>query len=604
MGRRRKSPEAKLAAAAEAPVTIQCVWRPASEDPDGYKPEGDCWHKGDESALGTEMRLWGSAERYAFCRLQEGVVRNDLKPRLQETFGINSRYSDDAIGHAAAIISSQRELIPIEIAETEAKLAKANKKQKADRAKVTRLTKAGSTSEAGRVESGIAGRSQRVVKLEKKLAEYREHRANETIPTVVFGGKKLWHEVTRGRASRDEWRAARRGRLYSRGDATKGGNPHMRVSLDDEGFAMSVALSHLAGAKQDGEDHTARSAPRITGELWVPKKYRSLLAQWVVSGGAYSVELMRDGDLLRAHITGPSGVEPVEPDLSKGVLSFDTNPDGLAFHNLDAEGNTERFPDGFVLPQPSNLAKYEGECHIGIGNGVIWIKVPDLAQGSAGRRDYLAGVVAKLACDAASQLGKPLVFEGLGFEKDHDTNRSFNRMSSGFAYEKILEAVVRRAIKMQVGWVPANPAFTSVIGRWKYQAAAGLSVHEAAAKVIGRRVLGRRERFDPTTRSRIGELREGLINAAQVAEEQRVPVEGTRSKASGIAKRLTRALADERLIAANGYPPWRQTWRKGSPWGALVECQRYRWSRAVAAGATTMPVDDPTDRRRTDEVAR
>ncbi|MHB8289336.1 MAG: MerR family DNA-binding transcriptional regulator [Acidimicrobiales bacterium] len=194
--------------------------------------------------------------------------------------------------------------------------------------------------------------------------------------------------------------------------------------------------------------------------------------------------------------------------------------------------------------------------------------------------------------------------EALGFAKDHDTNRSFNRMSTGFAYEKVLEAVVRRAVKAQVGWVITIPSFTSAIGRWKYQAAEGLSVHQAAAKVIGRRALGRRERFDPSTRNRIGELRVGLINAAQVAKAQSVPTQGTRSLASGIAKRLTRALADERLVVANGYPPWRLTWRKGSPRGALVECQRYRSSRAVAAGATTMPVGDLTDRLRTDEVTR
>ncbi|MHB8287642.1 MAG: hypothetical protein ACYDEY_00080 [Acidimicrobiales bacterium] len=316
------------------------------------------------------------------------------------------------------------------------------------------------------------------------------------------------------------------------------------------------------------------------------------------------MELIRNGESFRAHITGPSGMEPAKSNLSKDVLSFDTNPDGLAFHNLDAEGNTERFRDGFVLSQPTNLANYEGECHIGIGNGVIWIKVPDLANGSTSRCDYLAGVVAKLACEVTTQLAKPLAIEALGFVKDHDTNRSFNRMSTGFAYEKVLEAVVRRAVKAQVGWVITIPAFTSAIARWKYQAAEGLSVHEAAAKVIGRRALGRRERFDPSTRNRIGELRVGLINAAQVAKAQSVPTQGTRSFASGIAKRLTRPLADERLVIANGYPPWRLTWRKGSSWGALVECQRYRSSRAVAAGATTMPVGDLTDRLRTDEVTR
>ena len=92
MARKRKSPAAKLAAVAEGPVTIQCVWRPVSEDPEGYGPARDRWHRGNESALGTEMRLWGSAERFAFGSLQEGAVRNDLKPRLQKVFGLNSRY--------------------------------------------------------------------------------------------------------------------------------------------------------------------------------------------------------------------------------------------------------------------------------------------------------------------------------------------------------------------------------------------------------------------------------------------------------------------------------------------------------------------------------
>ena len=39
-----------------------------------------------------------------------------------------------------------------------------------------------------------------------------------------------------------------------------------------------------------------------------------------------------------------------------------------------------------------------------------------------------------------------------------------------------------------------NPAYTSVIGRFKYMKKYGLSVHESAALVIGRRGLGYRER--------------------------------------------------------------------------------------------------------------
>ncbi len=274
MARKRKSPAAKLAAVAEGPVTIQCVWRPVSEDPEGYGPARDRWHRGNESALGTEMRLWGSAERFAFGSLQEGAVRNDLKPRLQKVFGLNSRYCDDAIVHAKAIIDSQRELIPMEIEETKAKLDKSSKKQKADRAKAAKLGQSGNVLEAARTESAIAGRQQRVAKLERKLAEYTKHHQDGTIPTVVFGGRKLWRRVCRGQVTRDEWRAARRGRLYARGDVTKSANPHMRVSVTGCGFAMTVALSHLVATKQDHASQAPRSSPRVEGDLWVPEKYR------------------------------------------------------------------------------------------------------------------------------------------------------------------------------------------------------------------------------------------------------------------------------------------------------------------------------------------
>jgi hypothetical protein len=40
-----------------------------------------------------------------------------------------------------------------------------------------------------------------------------------------------------------------------------------------------------------------------------------------------------------------------------------------------------------------------------------------------------------------------------------------------------------------------NPAYTSVIGRFKYMKKYGLSVHESAALVIGRRGLGYQERL-------------------------------------------------------------------------------------------------------------
>ena len=54
-------------------------------------------------------------------------------------------------------------------------------------------------------------------------------------------------------------------------------------------------------------------------------------------------------------------------------------------------------------------------------------------------------------------------------------------------YRKVLAAVERRALREGVEIRKIHPAYTSVIGRLKYQPQYGMSVHAAAALVIARR---------------------------------------------------------------------------------------------------------------------
>ncbi len=81
------------------------------------------WSRGEEDPLVTEMRLFCACQRWAFNRLLEGVSRDEVKKRGQELFGLNSRYADDARLKAQALLDSQKELLELEIEETEKKLA-------------------------------------------------------------------------------------------------------------------------------------------------------------------------------------------------------------------------------------------------------------------------------------------------------------------------------------------------------------------------------------------------------------------------------------------------------------------------------------------------
>jgi len=230
------------------------------------------WGRGEEDPLVTEMRLFCACMRWAFNRLLEGTSKLG-----QELFGLNSRYADDARLKAQAVLDSQREFLELEIQETEKKLGRARKKLGLAMRKLAEAEEKGAIPEVvEKLHLTVKGRNNRVVSLEKKLAELEAHQEKGTIPKIVFGGKKLWKKVCKGRGTREEWRAARKNRLYCRGDETKGGNPNIKVVYREGEFYLAVTISHLS--EKVGEDALGRPkmspAPRVEGRLWLPEKHR------------------------------------------------------------------------------------------------------------------------------------------------------------------------------------------------------------------------------------------------------------------------------------------------------------------------------------------
>jgi len=628
---------------ADGTLTVQSEWFPVA--PSG---QPDPWRRGEETWLETEARLFGAAVRTAFNRLVDGLARKsessmetaadraaalrlEWKQRLQTAFGLNSRYVDDAILKANEVIASQRALVPLEIAETEAKRKRTERKRTANLRKAERLAAAGRTDEAATARRAIAGQEQRLAKLDAKLAEYRRHQADRTIPHVVFGGKRLWRRLCRSVGPeharlRAEWHAARRGRLYSRGDASKGGNPNLRLGLGaDGGFTLAAAISHLSektghstytrlGKVQERDTYS--EAPRVTGRLWVPRKYEALLWDLVLSGRPYAVQLVRSAaGRWRAHVSfTPAAIEPV-CGLDLGTVGLDLNPHGVAIANVGRDGNPQPWPDG--LPEwlgaeaAASLHKFAGELQVGAAPGRIWLHAPEMWQAGADQRAYLVGVVAKLAVDTALEVGKPLAREDLDFAKEHDTNRAFNRYSSNFPYAELAEAIDRRGRRFGVPVVLVDPAYTSVEGRWRFAGDLGWSVHEAAALCIGRKALGHRRRFPRRLRRRLGAVRSALAGEAvrRMDESTRVktakgsPEEGRARTIAAGCKRIGTMLGDGRLLRSGGigerelaalrtrdFPRWRK--RRGErdgPWAALVMLQRVRWGRALLTGSAENP---------------
>lgn len=112
------------------------------------------------------------------------------------------------------------------------------------------------------------------------------------------------------------------------------------------------------------------------------------------------------------------------------------------------------------------------------------------------RRSNIAGEIAKQIIDYLVHWNVGgFVLEDLTFKQDHDTHHRFNRLVHSFAKQKLQKTLISRGLTFGFKIKKVNPAYTSVIGRFKYAKMYGLSVHEAASFVIGRRGLDFEEKI-------------------------------------------------------------------------------------------------------------
>ena len=188
-------------------------------------------------------------------------------------------------------------------------------------------------------------------------------------------------------------------------------------------------------------------------------------------GQAISYRFKRDGKGWRVFATTEMMEVPVVTDRRCGVIGVDLNADHLAVAEADASGNCV---NAFSVPLVTyGKSQHQAEALIG---------------------DAVASVV-----DYARDVGKPIVIERLDFRRKkaalEGESRKYRRMLSSFSYGKVKAYFISRGYREGVEVNQVNPAFSSVIGRVKFMERYGLSVHQAAALVLARRLLGCSERI-------------------------------------------------------------------------------------------------------------
>jgi len=186
-------------------------------------------------------------------------------------------------------------------------------------------------------------------------------------------------------------------------------------------------------------------------------KYQALSYRFYKSNGSYKVFISLDKSKQQPKLISSKLI---------GSIGIDINADHLAISEVDRFGNLNK---SFNLP----------------------LNLQDKTSNQS--LDNIACAVKKIT-DYAVSKNKPIVIEKLDFtnkkkELKSQYNKKYNVMLSSFAYSKIIELVKSRSFDKGIEVIEVNPAYTSKIGKFKYQNKYKLTTHQAAAFVIARRGL-------------------------------------------------------------------------------------------------------------------
>ena len=435
--------------------------------------------RGDgDAALSAYAELYGQVERKLFAQVASGKSAASLKSAYLEGHGIPARMFNAVRVSVEGKVASVRRQQKLQADRLWRRIARAE-------AQVAEGERHGRLDQAHRKRRRLANLQHRLAQLESDIAASRVR--------LCFGSKRLWrkrhHLEANGYGSHEEWlrdwRDARSGEFFVLGsrDETAGCQLCVASIADDGSLTLKLRLPDcLAGGYGKyltiAGIYFAYGHEQALAELQSNAEYArhrhqhgEKAARATNLGQAISNRFKRDGKGWRVFVTTGMSIIPVVTERSLGVIGVDLNAGHLAIAETDASGNCI---NAFSVP----LVTYGKSTH---------------------RAEALIGDAVASVVDYARKAGKPIVIEKLDFRQKkaalEGESRRYSRMLSSFSYGRTKAYFLSRGYRQGVEVHQVNPAFSSVAGRVKFMERYGLSVHQAAALVLARRLPGCSERI-------------------------------------------------------------------------------------------------------------
>lgn len=428
-----------------------------------------------EAILETYAQHMSLVERKLFAEIAAGKDSSDLKSSFLTQFEITARQYNACRVQVEGKIASIKQRRAGQIVEAKERIEALEKK-------IEKLVK--QKADPRSIHQKKRRLYQLKCRLEKQVADHKEGKVR-----LCFGSKKLFRAQfaleANGFASHQQWlsqwQEERNNSFFLLGSKDENsGNQSCTAAIQDKSLTLHLRLPNALskyGKHLEIANVTFKYGFEVVLASLQDCKERSALMKAndplnKEFGQALSYRFKRDkkGWLL---FVSTSLAEPAWTTREEiGTIGIDINADHLAAVETDRYGNPIKSK---IIPL-NCYGKTSEQTKALIGNAIA-----ELVQWGV-----------------SSQ--KPLVVEKLDFQKKKNElkesgNRKYARMLSSLAYTNILTTIKSRAWRFGVKVKEVNPAYTSVIGRVKFAAKYGLTIHESAALCIARRFQGVSERL-------------------------------------------------------------------------------------------------------------
>ena len=306
--------------------------------------------------------------------------------------------------------------------------------------------KIGRIKEEDRKDRRLKGLYSRLSSVQNKLLTLQ-------FKPVVFGTKRLFRERILRKISREEFRIRRDSSFCCVGKK-KGINLNLKILPD-------MTLKVRTFSKEKGKKwFMIPFSVNFTQEKW----FREILGLEL-----YQVEVIRrfyKGTIRYfAHVSYETPEKEPIHGFEHGAVGLDMNYNFVSLSNVDKWGNFESYHEIYFR----NLHSYRKfKC-----------------------ADYISYKMDKVVNYCINKK-KGLVIEDLSFEQEFSYGKRRNRKLSNFKISA-LNLLERKCLKRGVAIRKVHPAYTSLIGKYKYSRLYNLSTHLLASHVIARKGLGFKE---------------------------------------------------------------------------------------------------------------